>query len=342
MNLTKSAIVAVVAALIGTVAWEFFWRSEGYSPDLDGNKDLWAVQRQKLHSLNQNDYVFMGSSRIMFDLQLDAWESETGKRPLQLGIEGSSPLPVFRDLVEHSDFNGTAVIGVSPGLFFYSTDPETFPWNRSKSMIDHYHKRTWAQRLNHTLSLPLQQHLAFMTEDDGVDGRRLRELLNKIKWGDRVIDPYPPFPQFATISVDRNVRMFDRAETDTGLTNAIKKVWTFPYEDEKPPAKDSVIAHFAQTVQKFVSRGGKVIMIRFPSDGEVKKTEDSILPRASSWDELLKRSGVRGYYFEDYPELNRFRCPEWSHLSARDADSFTIALARILKRDGLISFTKTP
>ncbi len=38
-----------------------------------------------------------------------------------------------------------------------------------------------------------------------------------------------------------------------------------------------------------------------------------------------------GIYFEDYPELADFTCPEWSHLSAGDSVEFTKRLVPHLR-----------
>jgi len=57
-------------------------------------------------------------------------------------------------------------------------------------------------------------------------------------------------------------------------------------------------------------------------------------PRARTWDPLLKQTNAPGIYFEDYPELANFDCPEWSHLSAGDSVEFTKRLVPYL-RDAL-------
>ena len=134
--------------------------SNGYYPDLDDNKDLWSVQRAKVEKATKNDVLLLGASRVLFDIQLDEWEQVTGKRPIQLASEGSSPLPVFRDIVEKTDFNGTIIVGVAPPVFFDYAKTSSVSWKWPKARIDHFHDRTYAQRLNHALSLPLQKNIA--------------------------------------------------------------------------------------------------------------------------------------------------------------------------------------
>ncbi|MCF8275014.1 MAG: hypothetical protein K9I95_14410 [Flavobacteriaceae bacterium] len=128
MNLKKALSIAIITSILGVVAWELYWRSQGYVPTIDDNKALWAIQRDRLNTLAQDDVVLMGSSRILYGIQLDAWEKETGKRPIQLANVGSSPLPVFHDIVENTNYAGTVILGVAPGLFFSTTYPKAQPW----------------------------------------------------------------------------------------------------------------------------------------------------------------------------------------------------------------------
>ncbi len=58
-----------------------------------------------------------------------------------------------------------------------------------------------------------------------------------------------------------------------------------------------------------------------------------VFPRATTWYELLKRTNTPGIHFEDHPELQGYESPEWSHLSASEANRFTAALMPIVQRE---------
>jgi len=47
---------------------------------------------------------------------------------------------------------------------------------------------------------------------------------------------------------------------------------------------------------------------------------------------LLQRTGAPGIHFQDYPQLQGYEQPEWSHLSAAEATRFTAALVPIIQR----------
>jgi len=340
MKLKKSLIIALVLVITGIGAWEIYWRSQGFYPTLDDDKDLWAVQRAKVEKATDQDVLLTGSSRILFDIQLDAWERETGRRPIQLAYVGSSPLPVFHDIVENTDFKGTIVVGVTPGLFFSTTNPKANPWEWPQSRVDHYHNRTYAQRLNHKLSLPLQESFAFLSEDQGIDGLKLKELLGKVQIGNRIPNNMPPFHEFGEIARDRNLKMKDIVVRDTAYANSIIRVWMFFGKDAPPPDKEATMAFFLKDLEKYKARGGNVILVRCPSSGGLREGEKMRLPRTEFWDDLVQKAQVKSYHFEDYEQL-KFECPEWSHLSAADAEIFTTELVKIILKDNALPTSKT-
>lgn len=340
MNLKQSLIIALLLSIAGLGTWEIYWRSQGFYPTIDDDKDLWAVQRSKVEKATDQDVLLTGSSRILFDIQLDAWERETGRRPIQLAYVGSSPLPVFHDIVENTDFKGTIVVGVTPGLFFSTTNPKANPWESPQSRVDHYHKRTYAQRLNHILSLPLQESFAFLSEDQGIDGLKLKELLGKIQIGNRIPNDMPPFHEFGEIARDRNLKMKDIVVRDTAYANSIIRVWMFFGKDAPPPDKEATMAFFLKDLEKFKARGGNVILVRCPSSGGLREGEKMRLPRSEFWDDLVQKAQVKSYHFEDYEQL-KFECPEWSHLSAADAEIFTTELVKIILKDNALPTSKT-
>ena len=96
----------------------------------------------------------------------------------------------------------------------------------------------------------------------------------------------------------------------------------------------AINARFADTakaVEKLRARGGRIVFVRFPNGGELKALEDRLNPRSRDWERLLTGTKVPGIYFEDYPELANFTCPEWSHLSAGDSVEFSKRLVPHLR-----------
>ncbi|WP_339917591.1 hypothetical protein [Yeosuana marina] len=344
MQLKQTLIIAFALSIISISAWELYWRSQGLQPNIDDNKNLWANQRTKLENFNNKTVVFIGSSRILYDIQLDIWEKETSTNSIELATQGASPTPVFRDIVENTTFNGTLIVGITPPLFFATTNPKAEFIRRSQSLVDYYKKRTYAQIINHKLSVPLQQNLAFIRDgdeswDSDVD---LKTLLKQIHIGTREGPAYPPFNNFEDISLDRHMKMPERMVTDTAYANTVKKVWTAILSgDFPPPDKESTINAFVDLAKKFKKRGGNLILVRCPSSGLFKEVESKAFSKDLFWDELVTKTKAKAYNYQDYSQFKDLFCPEWSHLAAKDAQFFTKELIKIMKADGALTNLKT-
>jgi len=344
MQLKKSLITTILLSIIGIIAWEAYWRSQGYYPTLSDEKALWAKERAKVEKASKSDVILIGSSRTYFDIQKKEWEQETGTKPIQLSSPGSTPLPALHDIVENTNFSGTLIVGVTPGLFFSTTYPKAHPWHRMQSKVDYYFDMTYAQKVNYFLSVPLQKNLVLMSadEEEWSDDIDLKSLLRQVNLGIRTEGPKkPPFYNFGDVSPDRNMAMANRTVTDTAFANSIIRVWNFFGKSAPPPDKDSTTEYFLKDAQKFMKRGGNLILIRCPSSGGGRMAENMFLSRERFWDSLVGVLPVKNYHFEDYAQLKNLSCPEESHLSKDDAEYFTKELAQIMIQDQAITKLKT-
>jgi hypothetical protein len=343
MKLKKTLIIAIGMTLIATIAWEMYWRSQGLLPNIDDNKNLWANQREKLENFDDNTVVFIGSSRILYDIQLDIWKEETKTDPVMLAAQGSSPIPILRDIVENTNFNGTIIAGITEILLFSTLYPKAEFMKRPQSLVDYYYNRTYAQRINHSLSIPLQKNLAFYRDgdedwDSDVD---LKTLLHQFR-DDRAGPVYPTWNNFEEITLERHMKMPVRMETDTAYANTVKNVWkTLLSKDNPPPDKEGTSAVFVELAKKFKAKGGHLILVRCPSSGMFKQIETMAFPREENWDPLVINSEAKGYNYSDFEQFQDLFLPEWSHLSTKDAQFFTTELIKIMKSDGVLSNLKT-
>jgi hypothetical protein len=96
---------------------------------------------------------------------------------------------------------------------------------------------------------------------------------------------------------------------------------------------DAQIQRAVDVVAKLRARGVQVLFVRPPTAGRYLEFDNKVFARSRTWDVLLARTGAPGIHFEDYPEMQGLELPEWSHLSAADAQRYTEALYRIIERD---------
>ena len=329
-------LLSVLISLIALGFWEYYCRSEGFVATPESDKHLWAEHYGKLRDNDPEQVVLISASRGHFDFQLKEWEEETGIKPVQLGAGGRGPAPGFEDIVQNTEFNGTVVMNITPGLFFTLPEDSLFGWFRGKEWLDHYYNRTYADILNHQLSYLFQPYFAFLTSDSEGDPD-LKSLIDRVHIPGRA-PTGPPFPRFAYVDADRNTYMMEKTVTDTAFAKIIQNVWIHDADtvNQLHPYKDEIFAFYKKNIDQLKARGGKVIFTRNPSHGRVRELEIMKWPRNEYFDEFIREMDCPGYHFEDYPQLDQFYTPEWSHLSTPDARIYTREILRIMKNDGVI------
>lgn len=321
--------VALLLSAIALLAWELYWRDFGVLPGYHNSDARWAEQRRRIDRGEGKRTVIVGSSRLLFDLQLPVWERLAGERPIQLALEGTSPVAFLEDLADDPDFTGRLLVGVTPGLFFSG-------FALRIDALKHYRKETPAQRSGHRLSTwLLEPWLAFYDEDFA-----LVTVLKRQAWPTRPGVPVREAVRKISVSAaDRNTRMWDKVENDPEYQAMAQRIWAQNFKPLPPEAlakaaqtRDEQIDKAVAAANKLRARGVEVVFVRAPSADRLLEFERASLPRESTWDALIAKTGVPGIHFEDYPELQGYHVPEWSHLSASEADRFTAALYPLAER----------
>lgn len=332
----RTLILALSLTMILLTFWEANCRSHGFLPTMDDDKYLWAAHRDRVRDNDPSQVVIIGASRAHFDFQLDEWEDMTGVRPLQLAADGKSPGPVLRDIVEHTEFNGTLVMNITPGLFFIPQADSVGGWRRASEWVKAYHKRTLAQRFNHWLSYVPQSLFAFLTSGEEGDPD-LKSLVNALPPTGR-LDYEAPFPRFSQVSADRNTWMMPRMETDTIFQRTIQNAWYSFGKNKKRQDRviDQSFPFYLDLIQRLKARGGRIILTFNPSSGWYTEQEAAVFPRELYYDAFVRQCACPAYHFMDYPELARFVPPEWSHLSTPDARLYTRQILSIMQEDGML------
>ncbi|MCF8239203.1 MAG: hypothetical protein K9I85_13665 [Saprospiraceae bacterium] len=336
MTSIRTLVLAISLTGILLAGWEMHCRSLGFLPTVEDDKHLWAEKRTLIRDNDPDQVLIIGASRAHFDFQLNEWEELTGIRPLMLAANGKSPGPVLQDIIENTAFNGTIVMNITPSLFFIAQHDSVGEWHRAKEWVDFYYSRTWAQRLNHCLSYAVQPYLAFLT--DGEEGDPdLKSLLATLPPTGRT-KPGTPFPRFSQVESDRNTIMLARMETDTAFQKTIQNAWaTFGSKSKRNDDMiDISFPFYLDLIKQLKDRGGKMILTFNPSSGFYTEMEGRVYPRAQYFDAFVKQSGCPAYHFNDYPLLDQFSPPEWSHLCTPDARVYTREILTIMKADGVL------
>ena len=323
-------LAAIAIVLVLLALWEWHWRAFDVRPSYRNSAGLWAMQRRRIDHGEGNRTVLLGASRVLFDINLDTWQRVAGERPIQLALEGTSPVPVLEDLADDPQFTGRLLVGVASDVFFTG-------FSYRGSVFKHYHKETPSERIGQWLSMHLvEPWLAFYDPDFA-----LATVLLRQNWPPRPgIPPRTLVRKLADSGADRNTHLWSKLETNPQYRALARRIWAEDFgpinaaeRTELDKSTEEQIKRAAVAVAKLRARGIPVLFLRPPTAGEYLAYDRRDFPRARTWDVLLARTGAPGIHFEDYPELQGYNLPEWSHLSATEAQRFTEALVRIIERD---------
>lgn len=332
-SIVKSALLMFIIVVASVAAWEIHLRKAGVTRTYDDGGPLWSDKRSQVYQPAEKATVFIGSSRIKFDLDIPTWETMTGNKAIQLACVGSNPIPLLQNLADDRDFKGRLVVDVTEILFFSTAPPNL---ERPLTNIKYYKDRTPAQKASFAIDHLLESQLAFLDKDNF----SLNAYLNKIPVKNRpgvFVEPIFPW-QFGRVNFSRQETMTPEFVNDTNLHRRVTNIWEFFRKMSKdPPASgaklDSLLKVVKDAVEKIKARGGSVFFVRTPSSGPFWQGEQMGYPRDKYWARILQETGCDGLHFTDYPALSHFTCPEWSHLSPSDAILFTKEFIRILREE---------
>jgi hypothetical protein len=324
-------LCALLLAVILTGGWEYYWRAFGAVPGIRDDDALWARQRRRIDDGEGNATVLIGASRTFFDVQLSTWERMSGRRPIQLALDGTSPLFALEDLANDPSFTGRLLIGVAPDIFFSGFEYRA-------GLGRYVRKESPSQRVGKILSMHLlEPWLAFydpdfalftvlrrqpLPERQGLSGHSVRKL--------------------SITEADRNNYMWSKIETDSSYRTLVRSIWAEDFYGPPPTPQeaaenqrilDEQIKRTAVVVARLRARNIPLIFVRDPSTADYLAFEDRNFPRKSTWDVLLATARAHGIHFQDYPELQGYDLPEWSHMTRASAERYTDALYRIIERN---------
>ncbi|MEO7263510.1 MAG: hypothetical protein ABIW38_01295 [Ferruginibacter sp.] len=339
-SLVKAGILTLVLVITAVVSWELYLRSKGFETTYYDDPALWKHTRDMVYEPADKATVFIGSSRIKFDLDIDTWQNITGDHAIQLACVGSTPIPILENLANDKNFKGKLVVDVTEILFFALKGSD----DRPTANLKYLKEETPAQWASFHINHLLESKLVFLDKEWNSLGAKLEQFPLKDRPQVKNFKGFPP--DFGRVKFNRQEFMTDRFAADTTLQNVVKNIWyMFGQANKTPPISgvtlDSFFTSVKTMVDKIKSRGGKVIFTRTPSSGGFLMAEKKGYPREKYWNELLAKTGCEGIHYEDYPAIAGFECPESSHLSLSQAKIFTKEFIRILSEEKGWKFPKT-
>lgn len=335
----KAFLLTLAIVICFSVSFELYWRARGFAPSHNDDKIAWAAKRKEIYLHADKATIFIGASRIKFDLDIPTWKKLTGEKAIQLALVGTSPRPVLRDLAADEKFKGKLIVDVIESAFF---SPRLFISEKSAvESLNYFQEETPAQKASAGINRVLESKVVMLEE--GIFG--LTKMLLDLEVPDRPgVFSFPSFPkEFAVADADRQTYMTPMFLSNPELINKQTMNWTkLGALDKSPgikgPELEAVFKEVKEAVDKIRARGGQVVFVRPPSSGGYKETEDAVYPRKDYWDAMLEYINTPGIHYMDYPKTANFVCPEWSHLAPKDVITYTEELVRILQQEKGWSF----
>lgn len=323
------------------ICWECYWRSKGFPISYNDDKVKWAAKRRQVYKSAHQETVFIGGSRIKFDVDASTWKKLTGEEVIQLAVVGTSPRSILHDLAGDERFRGKVIVDVTEPQFF-EIDSVRME-KMAREALEYFRDETLAQEASSTINNFLESKLVFLEEGKFGMDVLLKELKipNRAGVPDRQAQP----KEFWTSNDARQSIFTPMFLVDTAMQNKKFETWATTNSRNTSVAisgdtLETYLKEIKTAIEKIRARGGVVVFIRPPSSGPHLAREMQDYPRALYWDRLLKYTHTPGFYYSDYPETANFVCPEGSHLRPSDAITYTKHLIKLLTNEKDLNFFK--
>jgi len=269
--------------------------------------------------VRSDSVVLVGTSRIESGVDPRVWADVwDGRRALQLAIVGASPLVALEQLANDDTFAGLVLCDALPWILF--NPPESTAALREEYATAYRRMKTQRSLLWETrLRSWLDAHLASQSISLEQFHRRafVRTDASRI-------------PYFSMTS-ERFLRLdFDRVDVQRRIDAQLEHMRGSrrPFDDA---AVEAIVERMHHATQRIRARGGEVVLLHMPHNGQVGALEEEWFPREEYWDRLVAAVGVPAIHYADHEELASFVCPDGSHLDVRDTERFTRTLADIVR-----------
>ena len=334
---TKVILLGLMSGLFLIAATENYIRFKGGEPDVRDTAELWASQRARASSIGDDALILVGSSRIQLDLDLDTLATSTGKRPVQLAIDGSPYMDVLENLANDRNLTGTVL--VSTTLPKLATGNKT---QRVKKWINIYekeYKNLWFPQKEQMLKaklqsvsalyaniLPLDKLVPRLLESEKLQKTYLKTLPSRERNADYSL---VKMPDFYLQRAERNLGYPLPAQAYESYEDFQSSVIRIAKENYKEFNTDPRrFNRIKSAIKKLQQRGVVVVIARFPLSGLVEDISDIRLPK-DLWDKVISDLDVISIDYRDYPQL-AYQLPDGSHLDITQKAEFTQRFADIL------------
>lgn len=310
-------LYAVLILLVSFGAVEVGFRARGMTPRYQDTPRYWAYWRAQLDDAGEAGVALIGSSRTQLGIDPEVLNEAIPERLfVQLAMIGATPLPVLEHLAEDETFRGSVVLEGYPRHLFQRADERV-----ARTWIDYYARRSWIDDLETRLRAALQSRAVVARPEF----RPTLFLVTLLQRGELPSETYAKM----------------RFSRWTAADYARKRIPDPPWSMDLSATLDEEglqrrFATIRRHVEAIEARGGRVVVVRMPTSGDIADYERRHFPRVDYWDRFVRETGVDAIHFEDHPSLCGHHQPDGHHLDARSVPAFSGALAELLVERGFV------
>lgn len=338
----RPLLLGTLLALLAFAVLDGKVRRHGLHIGVVDGPDLWAFHRARANEPGPRPLVLVGASRILLGIDTDELARLSSRPVVQLAIDGEPFAPVLHDLAQDPDFRGDVLIALMGQDMTLRLAAE----ERASRWVAHWQRHYQSSSPAGWLDRELGQRAQALSAWYG------SELPATVLLA-RLLDNTAPGSTVTTRS-DRSRRMVvdDPVRRNSSLLARIRRDGrTLPGVLESPdvatatarvraalpqlppvilPDFTDFLARMQADTAAIEQRGGRVIFVRFPTDGVIRELERARWP-----DPLyLKKfdAALPGHLLDaaSEPLLARYPTVDGSHLDGHVITAFTGDLYRLL------------
>lgn len=315
----RALVAGIVVAALLVAAAELSVRRAGLQAlTVHDTPERWLQQRERAARLGDESIVLLGASRIQAGIDLPTLRASTGADAVQLAISANPVMPVFQDISWDEDVTGLVVVSLTvEDLYEFTRDTQA---ERYVQLYDERHnaspvayaplERWLRSRVDAWLvSRATGFHPSLLMDGLGGPARRyVRTLPDRSQKIDYTL-------------VDRDRAYRERLAKYVSADQIVRQVHV---------DFDARVAELNSAVRRIQARGGRVVLVRFPSSKGIWRADEIRYPKAEYWDRLAALTDAAAIHFMDHPGLREHDLPDGVHLDQSQTPAFTAALAGLL------------
>ncbi len=315
-------------------------RSLGWIPSVVDSKELWSQERLNASLLGDEAIILVGTSRMQLDMDLSVVKDVSKLEPVQLAIDGSPFIQVLENLANDKSVTGTVIISVTMRNMMNKAKSKASDW------VAYYRQKIKNEVpyeiVNKKVSAFLDQHMVTRLE-----GAKPETVISNLAFQQKSLGNYlithndrsrhadyqkVEMPLFYAMRLQRHYgkTLKDNAKSfDDFFQNYHQAIIQRKPNPANIPKFIEGVAFVKLLVNKIEARGGKVILVRFPSSKLIWEYDKQIYPKEIYW-KIIKQNFVKTIHFDEHQSLKQFDLPDGSHMDYRDKKQFTKALMDII------------